>query len=306
MEKSAIVFADRGAPTLLVLSIPSELSEQSQPIDCFAIPVLSRRDGLLLNIPRGAVSEEALLESLHGVDETALLGPSKGIPARLSEEDDEGNVVVRDEVVNSLVVDFSDDVLPLLREYGAAGEEQHIMPFVQEAPNALSVFSEILDASTAWIAQQGSDRVNFYSALEDPEEPVGKAAVSGKGGSKKSPAPKRVTNAQVLDQLSVLVAQVQSLSARQDALEFQPAKSALDPPGGNTAGAQSVSAGLSKSPGPMPAFAKYTQLVGPPPKVRAAIPKIVVTLRPQIQVPARQKQKGPTWCRRSTISLQLC
>lgn len=32
MEKPAIVFADQGAPTLLVLSIPSELSEQGQPL----------------------------------------------------------------------------------------------------------------------------------------------------------------------------------------------------------------------------------------------------------------------------------
>lgn len=231
----------------------------------------------MLNIPRGAVSEEALLDSLHGVDEAALLGPSKGISAHLSEEDEEGNIVVRDDLVNSLVVDFSDDVLPFLREYDpSAPEENPIMPFVPDTPNALPVFAEIVDLASAWIAQQGSDRVNFYSAQEDPVEPVGKAVPEAKGSSKKSPAPKRVTNAQVLDQLSVLVAQVQSLSARQDALESQPAKVVSGPPAGSTAAAQSVSAGLNQHPAPMQAFAKYTQLVGPPPKVRAAVPKLVV------------------------------
>ena len=208
MEKSAISFADRGVPSLLVLSVPDELAAQGVSIRCFAIPILSRRGGLLLNLPRGVVSEDALIDSLHVEDDSGMLGPSKGVSAHLCVEDEEGNIVVRQDSVNSLVIDFSDEVLPLLREYGVVvAEEGDIVPFSVNAPTALPSHTEVCESAVAWIGQTGPERVNFYSAQEDPEEPaVEKAAAEVKSGAtKKAPAVKRVTNAQVLDQLSTLL-----------------------------------------------------------------------------------------------------
>ena len=167
-------------------------------------------------------------------------------------------------------------MLPLLREYGAVvAEEGDIVPFSMNAPTALPSHTEVCESAAACIGQTGPERINFYSAQEDPEEPVvEKAAAEVKSGAtKKAPAVKRVTNAQVLDQLSTLVAQIQTLSARQDALESRPAKDASGPSPGNIANVPAVSAGLPEAPAPMPAFAKYAKLVGPPPKVRAVSSK---------------------------------
>lgn len=89
-------------------------------------------------------------------------------------------------------------------------------------------------------------------------------------GGKKTVPPKRATNAQVLDQLTLLMAQVKSISARQDAMEKPSAVVAPELPNGSTAVVPPVSAGLQISSKPPPtAFAKFAKVVGPPPKVRA-------------------------------------
>ena len=297
MEKSAISFADRGVPSLLVLSVPDELAADGESIRCFAIPILCRRGGLLLNVPRGVVSEDALIDSLHVEDDSGMLGPSKGVSAHLCEEDEEGNIIVRQDSVNSLVIDFSDEVLPLLREYGAAiADEGDIVPFSVTVPTALPSHTEVCEHAASWIGQTGPERVNFYSAQEDPEVPVAeKAAAEIKSSppTEKANAVKRVTNAQVLDQLSTLVAQVKTLTARQDALESQPAKGVSGPLPGNIANVPAVSAGLPEAPAPMTAFAKYARLVGPPPKVRAASSKDpLLALTPEAPVAQPALEEG--------------
>ena len=141
-------FAEKGVPSLLVLSVPDEIASSGSSVHCFAVPILSRRGGLLLNIPRGVISEDGLIDSLQVEDESCLLGPSKGVSAHLCEEDEEGNIALRQESVNSLVIDFSDDVLPLLREYGASGpEEDEIVPFAENFPTALPSFTEVCVAT---------------------------------------------------------------------------------------------------------------------------------------------------------------
>ena len=297
MEKSAISFADRGVPSLLVLSVPDELAADGESIRCFAIPILCRRGGLLLNVPRGVVSEDALIDSLHVEDDSGMLGPSKGVSAHLCEEDEEGNIIVRQDSVNSLVIDFSDEVLPLLREYGAAiADEGDIVPFSVTVPTALPSHTEVCEYAASWIGQTGPERVNFYSAQEDPEVPVAeKAAAEIKSSppTKKANVVKRVTNAQVLDQLSTLVAQVKTLTARQDALESQPAKGVSGPLPGNIANVPAVSAGLPEAPAPMTAFAKYARLVGPPPKVRATSSKDpLLALTPEAPVAQPALEEG--------------
>ena len=57
-------------------------------------------------------------------------------------------------------------------------------------------------------------RLHFYSARDEPGVELPKAAPKKVGG-----APKKVTNAQLADQVASLMAQVQLLSARQDAVE---------------------------------------------------------------------------------------
>lgn len=283
MDKQSLIFSDRGHPTLLVLSVPSEFTVNASAIDCFCVPVLSRDGGVLLNLPRGVVSEDLLIDSLHVAEPDALLGPSKGITSKMCVEDDNGDVVVSEVTVNSLVIDFSDAVLEWAREYDplAEGGEPPV-PFSDALPFGLPVFSEILDAARDWINQLGSERV-FYSAQEDLEEPVPtKASAKGVAGKKASP-PKRITNSQVMDQLTLLVAQVKSLAARQDAIENPSAAAASVQQGGVTAGVPAVSAGLSTvSP---QGFAKFAKLAGPPPKVRAPVNLVAPAVNPTPSAP---------------------
>ena len=78
--------------------------------------------GVLLNLPRGVVSEDLLIESLHVAEPDALFGPSKGINSKMCVEDDNGDVVASEVTVNSLVIDFSDAVLEWAREYDPLAE----------------------------------------------------------------------------------------------------------------------------------------------------------------------------------------
>ena len=292
MEKQSLIFSERGNATLCVLSVPSEFTGLDHSFDCFCVPVLSRNGGMLLNIPRNVFSEEILIDSLHVAEADALLGPSKGVQTNLWLEDDSQNIVVQPTPTSSLVVDFSDAVLEMMREYDPIAEsDSQITPFSDQFPSALPVPDEVLEKAKAWVEQLGSERV-FYSAQEDQEEnPTPKAAAKNVG-VKKVATPKRVTNAQVLDQLSLLVAQVKSISARQDALEKPSAEVVTERPSGGTAVAPAVSAGLQSGvPAPGVAFAKYAKLVGPPPKVRAP-----VNLIPTIVDPAAEnfQPEGPS------------
>ena len=73
-----IQFADSGPPSLLILSVPADLSFSGTAVECFAVPILKRSGGFLLNVPRGVVSEDALIDALSGEDRDSILGPSKG------------------------------------------------------------------------------------------------------------------------------------------------------------------------------------------------------------------------------------
>lgn len=264
-----MTFADRGEPSLLVLSVPAEFTSQDRALECFCIPVFARDGGVLLNVPRNVVSEDILIDSLEVVEADALIGPSKGVTTNLCYENEDHQIVVRAVPTNSLVIDFSDSVLEWVREYDpVADSEAEIVPFSPEHPSCLPVSAEVVVGARQWIDSLGSERV-FYSAQEDPEEgPTPKHSAKPVGGKKAVP-PKRVTNAQVLDQLSLLIAQVKSISARQDAMEKPPAVVASEPPSGSIAVVPPVSAGLQQSSKPPGAFAKYAKAVGPPPKVRA-------------------------------------
>ena len=286
MEKSMIAFADKGEPSLLVLSVPEESGEGGKASECFAVPVMSRSNGLLLAVPRGCFSEELLVDMMSGEDPSAMIGPSKGVTVSLCEEGMDGSPVLVGVQASLLVVDFSDAVLPLLREYEAVSENDAVIPFSSQYPNAVPMHTELALVSAEWVSSQGSDRVNFYSALD---EQVEETPPMLKTSTKKAP-PKRVTNAQMMDQLSAVVSQLQLLSARQDQLEKAgvglagsvggPSPSNIPVVPAVSAGLQAV--GLGAPPAPVP-FAKFAKIVGPPPRVKP--PVNVPGVTPTAEVP---------------------
>ena len=268
-----IPFAEAGDPGLLILSVPAEFSASGDDSECFAIPVMSRNNGFLLCVPRGVISEDALIDALAGEDVNAVLGPSKGIPVQLQEEGEDQAILPVSGTFNVLLVDFADEALTWLRDYDPNTEIQDgIASFSADHPFAVPSVSQLVPIAQEWANSQGSERANFYSAQEEQEvAPVMKSGAKGVGKPKGS-TPKRVTNAQVMEQMEVMIAQMKALALRTDVLEKSKpasAKDVPDPGGGNVSGVPSVSAGLGVVSGPpMTAFAKYTTLVGPPPKVR--------------------------------------
>ena len=208
-------------------------------------------------------------------DAGSVVGPSKGISVSLVEEGLDGSPVLVGAQSNCLLVDLLDDGLSWIREYDAATDPDTIVGFSEEYPNAVPLNSEVVLVANEWAASQQVERVNFYSAQEEQETEV---PVEMKASSKKSAPPKRVSNAQVMDQLSTVLQQMKLLTARQEKLEKAdapnvPGPSVAQP--SNTKVAPSVSAGLLglqghvSSPPPV-AFSKVAQIVGPPPRVKVA------------------------------------
>ena len=137
-----ISFAEAGDPVLLILSVPAEFAATGSDTDCFAIPVLSRQGGFLLCVPRGVLSEDALIDCLSGEDASHVLGPSKGIAVQLHEEGEEQAVVPVPGTFNVMLVDFSDDALLWVREYDQNSDSlDSIVSFAQEHPFGVSVAS---------------------------------------------------------------------------------------------------------------------------------------------------------------------
>ena len=307
-----IAFAEAGDPVLLIARVPAEFSDGAHDLDCFAIPVMSRNNGLLLCVPRGVFSEDVLIDCLSGEDASHVIGPSKGIPVQLHEEGDDQSAVPVPGQVNVLLVDLTDDALQWLREYDQNTDViDSITPFSTEHPFAVPVASQLVPFAQEWVGGQGSERVNFYSAQEEHDPPqMMKASVKG-AGKPKGAVPKRVTNAHVMEQLEVMLAQMKSLAMRTEVLETAGssggAKAAVEPGGGNISGVPAVSAGLVYGGPPATAFSKYTSLVGPPPKVKVAVqshPKPVVPVLPEV-LPAEESSLAMALTQQSSAVMAL-
>ena len=183
------------------------------------------------------------------------------------------------------MIDLWDVALGWIREYDPASDDNAILGFSTEHPQALPMRSEVVLCAHEWISTLGTDRANFYSAQEDPEPP--KANPKDVIRSK-VPAPKRVTNAQMMELLTSLSAQVKVLTSRQDSFEKAGTGPVVDagvPQLGNIANVPAVSATLPKEAHVIPPyspFAKAAKVVGPPPRVRGQ--GSVVVPAPEIPV----------------------
>ena len=274
MEAGSFSFANQGDPSLLIFRCPEEISQSGSEVECFAFAVQPRVGGLLLCLPRNVVSEEALIAALSAEDDS-MLGPSKLIRVQLCEEVDDGSTAtVPGPPHHVYLIDFNDEIMAYLQEYDPAlHSENQVFPFSAENPGAVPVASAVVELAGSWIADQGFPRANFYSAREEQEEPEPKAP--SKATSKKAPAPKRISNAQVMDQLAMLATQIQALAVRQEEAEKNYAKGA---PGvlqaerafGSTQPVPAVSAGLGAKavPPALGAVSKALELAGPPPRTR--------------------------------------
>ena len=137
-----IAFAEAGDPVLLIAKVPAEFSDAAHDLERFAIPVMSRNNGL---------------DCLSGDDVLHVIGPSKGIPVQLHEEGDDQTAVPVPGNVNVLLVDLSDDALVWLREHDQNVDvTESIAPFSVAHPFAVPVASQL----------EMSQLVPLYSSIE--------------------------------------------------------------------------------------------------------------------------------------------
>ena len=277
MEKQSIRFSADGDPSLLVIEVPNEFGPFGISSPSFAIPIMKRRGGLLVAMPMHAVDSEKLIDEMSAEGD-GLLGPSKSFTAELLAEGDDGASVLVGTKCRFMVVDFSDEILLLAKEYvPAEDDEKSIVVFDQDNPTALPSMSEIPEKVKEWASSQQVGRANFYSAREEPDPATPKPVATA---PKKAGTPKRVSNASMAEQLAGLQAQLQMLMAAQKnpALLSTPPANAAEPsePGvGRAVGVPrmpSLSSAFAKQ-NPVfvpPTVKKAAALVGPPPKTATA------------------------------------
>jgi len=274
LRKDKLRPASKGDPSLLVLSLPPTVTLLDEELDVYALPLEFRKGGMLIVVPAQVINSDTLQEGLKGAEDV-LFGPSSTFQAALMEEADDLSLVELGVTVEVLVIDVTDDVLGLCREYDPVTDSTAaIHGYSFDFPAGLPDCNVLLGQAKEWIASRQEERVGFYSAQEDLEEaPPTRPAVSA--SAKKAPAKPRVTNSMIAEQLSNLAAQMQFLSQRQDQLEKSRDGSAEDvggrPPGHAFMASQklpAVSSALQDPKGvPATLAAKALSLVGPPPKV---------------------------------------
>ena len=275
MQRQRLTFAEGGDPSLLVWRVASDIAEGGVEHQCFVLPVASRSKGLLIAVPLNSLSTD--LDSNLTEDE-GVIGPSREFEAELVEEPEEGPPMKVGIQTKVLVVDVSDTALQSMREYDPVTDmHEDIRSFLDERPFDLPALGDILTDVAQWISSVSKGRIHFYSAREEQPAP---SVVPKK-------TQKRITNNQIAEQLAALAAQVQLLSTHQGLMKKSQAMGAeVGSPHAEAAAGPSL--GIHATPkipslssnlvakGPS-AVQKVTSLVGPPPKVRASIPKFDVT-----------------------------
>ena len=173
---------------------------------------------MLIVVPAQVINANTLQDGLTGAEDV-LFGPSSIFQAALMEEADDLSLVELGVAADVLVIDVTDDVLGLCREYDPVTDSTAaIHGYSFDFPAGLPDCNVLLGQAKEWIASRQEERVGFYSAQEDLEEsPPTRPVVAA--SAKKAPAKQRVTNSMIADQLSNLTAQMQLLSQRQDQLE---------------------------------------------------------------------------------------
>ena len=289
-SKENMKLCQTGEPTLLIMSLPSEVLADDSFAEAFCLPVAFRPGGILLALPDEAVGHQAYAPN-EILDADLMVGAVKRLEVPLVEEGEGGGHVSAGLIAGVIILDFSEDILPFLREYDPTRDtESWITPFSHEKPTALPEPGSLHEQSVTWIqAQADSSRVHFYSAQEDLEEPKAKATVLP-ASSKKVPAPKRVTNNAIMDQLAMINEQMKLLASRQDlveqsvksggAVEDVPEKVSGKPPQVRLSDALVGLSTGAQDAGMHPAK-KAALLSGPPPKVRATAKEKTVAAVPE-------------------------
>ena len=259
---------DRSDFTLLVATLSPPVVETVTEL--FALPLLPRSGGFLACVPYGVLDESWLVEGVPMEMTPTWLGIGAHFDVPLIEEGDDGTPIPIGMSGPVQVIDVNDEFLNFARVFDPVTDADiDIVPYHPDNTSCIPSIEPLLRHVKEWLQERTDQMASFYSAQEDPD-----VSAKAKPGQKKaSGAPKRVTNAALMDQLSALTTQLQVLSARQDVLENaqakpKPAEAAGEPSYGNRSRLPDLSVGLRSVEGPMLPMSKALQVVGPPPRIQ--------------------------------------
>eukprot|EP00435_Cladocopium_sp_Y103_P034036 s1336_g8.t1 len=212
---------DAGPSFLYVLKVPEFLVD-GQPVaekEVFAIPVFSRKDGLLLALPLLALPE-GVIGSDQPMEEDSLLGPCTVVSSRLVMEEESGTELPLDFETDVILADFHKSVLPRLRGFDPVTEGPDILPFYGDDVDVYPCGEHLQQLASTWVEGIAHERLHYYSAVEEeqpPNPPVPKTTATGKAKSKASS--KKVTTATLSEQLSSLAQAIPAISSQLAALQ---------------------------------------------------------------------------------------
>ena len=265
---------ERSDFTLLVATLSPPVVETVTEL--FVLPLLPRTGGFLACVPYGVLDESWLVEGVTLDLAPTWLGMGSHFDVPLIEEGDDGAPIPVGMSGPVQVIDVNDEFLNFARVYDPVTDADiDIVPYHPDNTSCIPSIEPPLRLVKAWLQERTDQMASFYSAQEDPD-----TSIKAKPGQKKTTgAPKRVTNAVLMDQLSALTTQLQVLSARQDVLEnaqvkSKPAEAVSGQPCGNRNRLPDLSEGLLSVEGPMLSMPKALQLVGPPPRTKTGQPAV--------------------------------
>lgn len=145
-----------------MLALPHEVVSDESFADAFVLPVASRDGGILLALPDVAVGPQAFAPS-ETPDADTLVGAVKRLEVPFVEEAEGGGIAASGFSHGIVVVDFSDEVLPYLREYDVNYDTASwITPFSNEKPDSLPDSMTVFRDSIAWVKSLAdSSRLHF-------------------------------------------------------------------------------------------------------------------------------------------------
>ena len=256
-------------PSLYVMAPPVSLLKDGGIVSAFAIPVLRRREGVLMALPLDFLIEE-VLEAGRTAHPADLVGPSIEITCFGVEEETDGTETALGVELKVLLVDFNIAVSDFLKEFSGREEDFPNLPFFAESPTVLPSSTSLLSQALEWIStgEVLPERVQFYSADEVPQSTAPEPPVKAKSKA----APKKVTTAQLAEQFAVFAQALPAIQQRLDALQNQQTRIASQPP---QFAPQSREAPPHRQPFPkaagmsLPADVKsFMAAVGTPPRTR--------------------------------------
>ena len=189
------VLTEEDVDSLYILQWPPGIQPE---VETFVIPVARRKGGVLLGVPLGVLDKKDLDDGALSSAEDLMVGPSKLVTVPGVEEDEHGADIPSGVDVTLLLVDFSDSVLPLLREYNPAQDQHEIQSFLEDAPQVVPSSTPLLQTALEWMNDEVSGRVHYYSAEENAVAPIAAPL------PKKPEPKKKITNAALAEQLSEL------------------------------------------------------------------------------------------------------